>query len=351
MLLYHAFPRKGSGKGDKIETLQKGVDILALLMSYGLVLTPETLKLPRDPRAPDLGEPPRTCFDQERACFTLVAREDLRTPRLARRSGGASASHTDIFGEFAIGLDPVRARRLGMVPVLYFYDGDGYANMSRELLFRLRDLRTLTVALARIEARGAMPDRDVRSERELLEMGIALEGEPRVAERLDALQPQLARHVHELLDTNRVPAWNLVEWLDIALNLFQTADSRTTPGSLAYFQQREWRIVRLFGDHVAYHLLRSPDDVGDDTFASVRHDLRAQLQGIDSDFFDDRRLDSSSLLSGAGGERFFDFVDEIVCPVPAAPAVHDLLMQARIDDAFCQFEAVGQAVFRREIPE
>lgn len=350
MLLYHAFPRKGADRGAEIETLQMGVDILASIMSYGLILTPETLNLPKDPHAPESGEPPRTCFAQERACFTLVSREDLRMPRLARHSYGDPTSHADLFGEFAIGLDPVRARRLGVVPVMYFYEDDGYANMSRELLFRLRDLRTLTVALARIEGRGVMPERDVRSEKELLEMGIVLEGEPRVAARLDMLEPDAARHVHELLDTNRVPAWNLVEWIDIALNLFQTADSRTIPGSLAYFQQREWRIVRLFGEHVACHLLQTPATINDDSFASVRASLRAQLQEINPNFFDDRRLNGSSLLSGAGGKPFFDFVDEIVCPALAAPAVGNLLEQAGIDQWFEAFEAAGQAVFRRRFP-
>jgi len=347
MLLYHAFPRKTAGKRGELEALQRGVDILALMMSYGLVLTPETLDMPPDPRAPDLGEPPKTCFDQERACFTLVAREELQTPRLAGRIGGAPASHADLFGEFAIGLDPVRARRLGVVPVMYFYDGEGYANMSRELLFRLRDLRTLAVAVARIEGRGTMPERDVRSEAELAEKGIVLEGEPRVAPLLDALPPAFARSVHELLDTNRVPAWNLVEWLDIALNLFQTADSRTTPGSLAYFQQREWRIVRLFGEHVACHLLAVPTDADGDPFTRVRGEVRARLAEIDPVFFDDRRLARSSLLSGAAGEPFFDFVDEVVCPMPAAPAVQNLLEQANLDEEFDVFDDTGQAVFRR----
>ena len=38
----------------------------------------------------------------------------------------------------------------------------------------------------------------------------------------------------------------MVDLIDATLNFFQTADGNKPVGSLAYYQQKEWRLTRIF---------------------------------------------------------------------------------------------------------
>ena len=132
------------------------------MLEYGLVLTPETLTIPPNPRV-SIGKPPRTRFTQTRACFTLAERDELWTEKKFL-TDGEWKSHCDVFGQFAIGLTSESGRRLGAVPVMYFYPGPGNdgarLNMTHEALFVLRELRSLAIALAWLEALAPSTDDD-----------------------------------------------------------------------------------------------------------------------------------------------------------------------------------------------
>ncbi|MBL9138660.1 MAG: hypothetical protein JNK85_22515 [Verrucomicrobiales bacterium] len=170
--------------------------------------------------------------------------------------------HTESFGRFAIGLDTEEARRLGMVPVFYYYRPEGPHGMavksrpiidggiSQRVLFRLAELRTLLIALAQVEARSNPHSSVYMPCDALARTGLILEGEDRVAGELQALSTKAARKVFKLLDTDRVPAWNAAEWIELILSMFQTADSNQRSRHLAYFEQREWRIIQLRADGI-----------------------------------------------------------------------------------------------------
>lgn len=151
--LFHAFPgasRRSSAKIGRREAVHQGIAQLELMMRYGLLLTPEPLEIPVNEAARFSDwEPPKTVFRQARACFTLV--EDREELWLDRRLDefGERTSHVSLFGEFAVGLDPIRARALGAVPVIYFYSGDGliHTRVPHEVLFTLRELRSVAIAL------------------------------------------------------------------------------------------------------------------------------------------------------------------------------------------------------------
>jgi hypothetical protein len=343
--LYHSFPRPALRHTSSFDLAALGVEALHMMINFGAVLTPEDLIVPRNPAASPDG-PARTQFPQERVCFTLMNREELDEP------GPGGRSHAEQFGPFAIGLDPIRARALGVVPVMYFYGGTHAINVSYEMLYRLRELRTLLSALARVEARAGRRGREVPPGLELDDLGLAEIDRAPLSPRIEALSPDEARAVAGLFDTERVPAWNMIEWIDIILNFFQTADSKTTSDSLAYFQQREWRIVRLFGEHAQCHAISLTDDIDrpDCYPMALRREMRARLIDLDPDFFSDVRLDRSFVMVGTAELSFFEFVDEVVVPHAAERAAARLLQLEspggwqRVDDARSPATSVFQRV-------
>ncbi|MDE0000054.1 MAG: hypothetical protein OXQ89_20105 [Rhodospirillaceae bacterium] len=296
------------------------------MMRYGLLLTPEILTIPIN-KAAQNREDPTTEFRQARACFTLV--EDRNELWLNKRLDelGRATSHVSLFGEFAVGIDPIRARDLGVLPVIYFYSGTDSAHdtVSHEILFTLRELRSLAIALARLEAKAGIPDRDTLDAAKLDAIGYVLAGDPIVRNRIVATNRCSARAAVDLLDTDRRPAWALVDWIDAILDLFQTADSRSSAESLAYYQEREWRVAPLFSAGVRCRRLRLDKVSGEKALPAWVPELRGELRSLDGEFFTEEVLNESAVLYGTHNRRFFEFVEEIVCPAEVAESVARLL--------------------------
>ena len=326
-LLFHAFPGPSRGaQGERRETVELGIAQLDLMMRYGLLLTPEHLRIPENDAAVNR-EPPKTEFRQARACLTLVDNREELWRRTRLDEYGHPISHVELFGEFAVGIDPIRARELGAVPVIYFYSGgdSAHARVSHEILFTLRELRSLAIALARLEAKARIEDRDTLVTATLDAVGYVLEGEPIVRKRIEAVDRGTARSAVDLLDTDRRPAWNLVDMIDAMFDLFQTADSRSCPESLAYYHEREWRIAPLFSSGVRCRRMKTEIATGERDLPAWVRDFRTRLRALDGDFFSEQILDQCAILHGTRDRTFFDFVEEIVCPTEAAAGVADLL--------------------------
>ena len=252
-----------------------------------------------------------------------------------------STSHFGLFGDFAIGLKPAEARKLGAVPVFYMYDAFGGdsensrdVNLTREILFNLRELRSVMIALARLEAKAGIPDRDTLDVAMLDRIGYVLQGDPIVRKRIDQVDHRKAREAVDLLDTDRGPAWSLVDLIDITLSLFQTADSKNS-GDLrqhAYYQQREWRIVQLFNPCLRCQRLGSGFELDgiEAMTPDERRDLRKRLTELNPRLFTESCLENSAILRGTSGRcgaaatDFFEFVEEIICPSAVASYVKEL---------------------------
>lgn len=326
-LLYHAFPGASRSAGnEQRNTLHQGIMQIDLMMRYGLLLTPEILTIPLNKVAKNR-EAPKTKFCQARACFTLVENREELWLNKRLDEFGQSTSHVSLFGEFAVGLDPIRARECGALPVIYFYSGGDSAHktVSQEILFTLRELRSLAIALARLEAKARIEGRDTLDAATLDAIGYVLAGDPVVRERIHATDQDAARAAVELLDTDRRPAWTLVDWIDAMFDLFQTADSSSSPESLAYYQEREWRITSLFSTGVRCRRLRLDKTSGERELPTWVPELRSKLRSLDSDFFTEEVLNESTILHGTQDRTFFDFIEEIVCPAEAAAGVANLL--------------------------
>jgi hypothetical protein len=341
MLLYHSFPRvfapatwtKADCKLQAVRQRQAAKLILRAIASEGLLLTSEILEIPRNPRAAHSIDHRHA---QVRACFTLCNRGDLKSVK----SGRNSTSHCDLFGEFAIGLDPIEARDLGAMPTIYFYrdtkaadnaerdDVDAEGGLSFQFFYRLLEIQDLLKVVLRVEADSDWPDR-MTVER-IREAGLTMNHYPPIQAALEASKtPSHFRDLHQkLFDTDRVPAWNLIDAIRILLDLFQIADSKVRNTPLAYIQQREWRIPMIYR---TLSSARSRDDLYPlvERPNSPLRELMRDLECLRSTVAKSARIDLDTCWVRAGHESrpFWSFVREVVVPAGMEKEVSDIVFE------------------------
>ena len=347
MRFYHAFPRvPRTSQLEDADRRSLGERILGSILRHGLLLAPEPLHIPPNP-ASDLASPPSTTIIQRRASFTLLEPEELHAPH----------PHAEMFGRFAIGVGTMTARELGMVPTLYYYRsadadrrrGPEDSGISQEILYRLSEVRRLLIALAHLEACAFPASRLHRSVEQLRIFGLVLDDEVNIKAELDALQQSEARRVSRLLNTDRVPAWNLAEWIEIILSMFQTADSGERRRHLAYYAQREWRIVQFLAEGTKCFPLREEywpflvsSPAGSWTvLANARREIEQAMRGRKSSF----DLDECYLLMGAGGRPFREFISELVVPVECGNSARSLLQEVGLSSRFSASQQRDSLVF------
>jgi len=339
-LLFHAFPR-AKPRGDA-DPAARGMSILQMILTHGMLCTPERFGVYADPQAErpekrlaSAQGRPYASIMQSRACFTLMDRHELFV------ANDGFGSHAGLFGPFAIGIDPVRARPLGICPVVYYYrhvnrgagvrdgsDGD-IAGLGMQIVSRLMEISNVFAILSRIEA-AAHPTADwALSARMLDELDVGPKFEPLAMRRLAALDERAARRLLSYFDTDRVPAWNVVDFLQMLMSFYQTADSTLDGTPLAFFNQREWRLVHherqglgwiALGEQPSY---RSPNSM---QTAAARDELVSFLSrgraGGDSDA---EYLRHCWVLRSIDGLHFREFVREIVVPAECVADAHALL--------------------------
>lgn len=380
-LLYHCFPGflgKSRAASSRVQRSDKadavGLLVLGSILDNGLVLAPEEFRIPSPvhhagtahddiPHRANGSDPCREGKDfgaqgeetafrmiQVRACFTLATRAELEqqaseaTYATARPSSQLRRieTHFDLFGGFALGINPLDARWLGAMPTIYYYrppslpdedpQAQGSRTLSLELLSRLLEARTLLVALAHVEALAGCGDARIATTEQLRSMGQSLDRQPdHVIDAVEHITPYLARQICPLLDTQRMPIWNIVQHIEMLLSLFQVADSRSRNRPLAYFQQREWRIIQhnkigldcdpLLGI-VPHHRGKLP--------TRTLHTMSKIDALLERPYFArmlaaERPSDGPWLLSACDGRPFRDFVREIIVPDGLTETVQAML--------------------------
>lgn len=297
-------------------------------MTHGLLLVPEDFSAypspysPREDKKRLLAEgSPMFRIPQVRACFTLSSLSGLYRPPDGSVGIG---SHASLFGEFSIGIDPINASQLGILPTIYYTDYDKCGGptdqrpLSAYLVDRLLELRTLIAVLSHIEALAEPNKSHTFTRGELEEMGIRVEFENAVVEKLDRLDEEGAQTVFGPFLTDRVPMWNLAESLDLVLSLFQSTHSRGRRTPLAYYQQREWRLIQHNTElNKLYSLgerswVDRPDAAATNRKkAAVRRSLASILAHAR---YLRRVLKGCWVLEAVDGRPFRDYISEVVVP-------------------------------------
>ena len=336
MLLYHCFPRKDRANTDK------ALRQLNIMMEYGMLLTPEVLDMSEI--GAHIGLAPHDARIQlERACFTLVDRRELWVPKYDTASKKwlkRGLSHFERFGEFAIGIDLIQARRLGATPVFYYYESDSDDNSTvsvpEQMILCLHELRELAIALAGLEARAFPNDADIYSEAQLKTVGYLLSSEKTLHGTIKNTSAKEARAVVDRLPTKRYPAWNFVDLLSMIFNFFQKANNPkidlTSDWNLEYYRQREWRITRFFAPGIGFYRLGSKSvlDGAAQFPEDLQSNLRCALSEVDAKHFTKSYFDTCSVLYSVNDKPFFDCVKEVIVP-------RDRMLRQEIEDALGWF--------------
>jgi hypothetical protein len=315
----------------------RGLEILRLILTHGLLCTPERFKLYPNYHTENKGKQeclrankPHDEIVQSRACFTLMDRLELaKEYELSQDQPAHYAAHVDLFGEFAIGLDPIDARALGIMPTVYYYRHDmgtsfrRMAGLGSQIVERLDEMRTLFSVLSYIEAKANDKPEDAQvflQPERLKALGIRVRYQADIEEALANLKGEEASLIFQLFSTDRVPAWNLVDFVEMMLSLYQTTDSTIEDAPLAFFQQREWRLIhhmmkglRWFGlaDHPTY---RNPlAEQYKPAIRRIKDFLRKSFAGK-SDKHLPWFLSHCWVLLGTERLHFRDFVREVVVP-------------------------------------
>lgn len=342
MKLFHAFPRllHRSGPTGKIvrrspteADRSKGFDILRMILTHGLLCTPENFPLYPNYHTENKQKKEflragksHDSIIQSRACFTLAdARELSQVYEITSDNEKQHVAHIDLFGEFAIGLDPLDARALGILPTVYYYKqdiGEGFrktAGLGWQIVERLDEARNVFSILSYLECwsnKGPEYDPIYPNAERLREMGILIRHQPEIEQELAKLEAKDADLILRIFDTDRVPAWNFVDFIQMLLSLYQTADSTIADAPLAFFRQKEWRIIHHKTEHLAWFGLgqhksyRNPLAL---KYCDAINELRDFIRTGRNDP-SEWYLDQCWVLARSGDRHFRDFVREIVVP-------------------------------------
>jgi len=267
------------------------------------------------------------------------ARELSQVYELISDNEKQQVAHVDLFGEFAIGLDPIEARLLGILPTVYYYKQDiggpsgRTAGLGWQIVERLDEARNVFSILSYLESwsnKGAQDDSIYPPAERLREMGVLIRQQPEIERELAKLKTKDAELILRLFDTDRVPAWNLVDFIEMLLSLYQTVDSTIADAPLAFFRQKEWRLIHHMTEHLAWFGLGQHKSYRNPlarTYSGAIHELRQFIQTSRNDP-SDWYLNHCWVLVSSDRKHFRDFVREIVVPehyVKRAKALIDSL--------------------------
>ena len=145
---FHSFPRPKRGE-DREATLDRGLEILALMKSAGLILAPEVVEWDASVVA---GRAEQFRILQRRACFTELSPEEL-------------PSHAAVFGPVALSFDVAKLRSAGATPVIYAPQGLAESALSQLSTFCVRGAHHTRHVLQQLQGLKEMSDPAIVGER------------------------------------------------------------------------------------------------------------------------------------------------------------------------------------------
>ncbi|MDA4844964.1 hypothetical protein [Hoeflea poritis] len=270
MFLYHAFPRPPAERKLKKYDIDVAKSTLSSIVEFGLLCTPEYLEIYPDPNTEYAkkrvllytGEP-EIKHMQSRVCFTLCSPSELYEPTVRgltpaaagpRYQPGALRSHSDLFGPFALAIDPISARRIGIVPTSYYSPNDIFGDsfsaehgsipgLNFQIISRLKEIREILIVLSYIESGIKKDNYKFPEYSELKEIDFALKYNEDILEHITLMSNEKKKELFGLFNLDREPGFNLVGFVNMMLNLFQQTDSSINEDILAFFHQREFRLI------------------------------------------------------------------------------------------------------------
>jgi hypothetical protein len=295
MSLFHNFPRRSPGD-DTTTTLKRGLEILKFIVDTGLMLVPEILTWGTSDMQIQL------C--QVRFCLTELEMSDI-------------GEHSKLFGEFAIELSPEMARKLGALPVLYMPQSlrqdKALSGVGTSLIVAIEEIRHLLEMMDELEVRAkSFPEASVIKARHMGRSRV--DGQEYVMEQFD-LNASEAQKVLEYLGIAKHSYRNLANWAVCMQNTLYPTDDERHDKQLAYYRQREWRIVAGLGkiegaqDRELTESEKQRLIQIDSTF--WQRELTHQLSAGNQTF---RRVDRTRVIEFLDGKRIATWLTSVYVP-------------------------------------
>jgi Putative abortive phage resistance protein AbiGi, antitoxin len=232
---YHCFPQWiGSSEQIIQPSYDTGLQILSGMFKWGLLLTPEEIVFSGESFQDEENGEPIKIF-QKRLCFTELSEEEL-------------PYHAQVFGPIALEFDQYTLRRMGGIPVIYIPqtlsdepERDRLALVGQTFVYRLFEIYQLISDLADIQENiKGLPSNET-----LVKLGHTKEDSHRT------YPAEMLRNFLEGLTHKRQPLEQLASAIGTLSCFFYPTDASTSAietddGRLAYYREREWRVVSGF---------------------------------------------------------------------------------------------------------
>lgn len=314
MYLYHAFPRPRSKNDQATGWRDHAESILDSILAHGFLCTPERLDIYPDLHTDYIEKrrllalrSPEVRHVQSRVCFTLCNTNELYAKSVRGLSPstkgpeflpGEVASHSDLFGPIAVAIEPITSRRLGIVPTSYYSPNDVFGDryqggaskvpgLNYQIISRLKELREVLIVIAFIES-GLTISSPLSKKRytfpepsQLAELGYGLPFNRELIQRLKGLSKSEKLDLFSFFDLDRDPAFNLVGFVDMMLNLFQQSDSSLNDDIFAFFQQREFRLIHHMRKGSIWYSLGKHPEFLNPLFNEKYDEIKAICAGIE----------------------------------------------------------------------
>lgn len=353
---FHCFPQSCArvgppGKWDKRSYSADredavGLELLDIILKHGLLLKPEPLRFDLPDWPPEDGSPGRTelVIPQRRACFTFAQFEDLDRPRPLR---GDRVSHRDLFGRFGLGLSPAKGRRLGLLPVHYFYrdpeqlNAPGLAGLSNMVAINLLQVREILTFMAYSERERNNRRHEYDQNEQLYETsGIvptfaAKVYIDRILKTIRTSSNLELDYLHNVMNFDHRHIGRLVDAVSMILANYQTVDSRSYQEEFLYYLQQEWRMLAIRGGDAILLELSGPPLQNPGARDAVeafqdRCERFARSHDLSHPVFD-----NAVLLHGYRDNNtprpLSTLLDVIVCPPSCAQGTRELLRRQRLE--------------------
>lgn len=252
---YHSFPRRGR-EDENVD--RKGLAILTSIAKSGFLLTPE--KISWSEFLQDGTKSESIDLFQKRVCFTELAEYEL-------------AAHSNMFGPFAVEFSIENLRCIGAMPVFYIpLHGDkecALGGIAAAFICRLSEIQRILEKISDIKLLAQKTANKAESIQIALN-GIAMGAIPCTIGNAENLLNVLFHKIQ--------PPEQLLNALRALSGFFYPTENMAYTGELAYYRQREWRIVA----NMVHRGVEITRDAGVDE--------KMALCAIDPDYFGHRMI-------------------------------------------------------------
>jgi len=223
---YHSFPRPRTGE----DPIAKGLAILKCFRTFGLVLGTEVVLW----KQPTAGTPREIRLVQPRVCFTELGEAEL-------------PGHADRFGPFALEFEISQLRRIGALPVIYtpqqLATDPGYSAIAATIVAQTHDAKYAIDQLANLHA----TIQQVRAGPHLVPKGCPVnlqntDDNGNVVS-TSTIPIEHAEAMLSYLAYRNAPLALMSAVLGSVSHLFYPTDDQIHDEELAYYRQREWRVL------------------------------------------------------------------------------------------------------------